>query len=163
MISFCSAGIATPALYFIDQQSRKIYMEFIEDSETVKKHILSHLKACKVDIETLAENMGITIARMHGENMIHGDLTTSNFLLNRSTMQLTVIDFGLGQTEVAPEDKAVDLYVLERAILSTHPTLSGFFDKVLCSYIKTNGKFADEVITKLEEVRTRGRKRTMIG
>lgn len=135
-------------------------MEFIGDSETVK-HIILNLK--EVDIEKLAENMGITIARIHGENIVHGDLTTSNFLLNQSTMQLTVIDFGLGQTEVAPEDKAVDLYVLERAILSTHPNLNGFFDKVLCSYKKTSGRFANEVITKLEEVRTRGRKRTMIG
>ena len=32
-----------------------------------------------------------------------------------------VIDFGLGYVQALPEDKAVDLYVLERAMHSTHP------------------------------------------
>lgn len=31
------------------------------------------------------------------------------------------IDFGLGYTKPLAEDKAVDLYVLERAFVSTHP------------------------------------------
>ena len=31
------------------------------------------------------------------------------------------IDFGLGFQQPLAEDKAVDLYVLERAFLSTHP------------------------------------------
>jgi TP53 regulating kinase-like protein len=32
-----------------------------------------------------------------------------------------MIDFGLSYTSTLPEDKGVDLYVLERAFLSTHP------------------------------------------
>jgi TP53 regulating kinase-like protein len=32
-----------------------------------------------------------------------------------------LIDFGLGMTQPSVEDRAVDLYVLERAFLSTHP------------------------------------------
>ena len=32
-----------------------------------------------------------------------------------------IIDFGLSYVSSLPEDKAVDLYVLERAFLSTHP------------------------------------------
>lgn len=32
-----------------------------------------------------------------------------------------LIDFGLSYVSVMPEDKAVDLYVLERAFSSTHP------------------------------------------
>lgn len=31
-----------------------------------------------------------------------------------------LIDFGLSFTSTLPEDKAVDLYVLERALLSMH-------------------------------------------
>jgi hypothetical protein len=37
------------------------------------------------------------------------------------TPQIHIIDFGLGMTRPVIEDKAVDLYVLERAFLSTHP------------------------------------------
>ena len=32
-----------------------------------------------------------------------------------------MIDFGLSYNSTLAEDKAVDLYVLERAFLSTHP------------------------------------------
>jgi len=32
-----------------------------------------------------------------------------------------MIDFGLSYSSTLPEDMAVDLYVLERAFLSTHP------------------------------------------
>lgn len=34
---------------------------------------------------------------------------------------VVLIDFGLGMMQCVAEDKAVDLYVLERAFLSTHP------------------------------------------
>jgi tRNA A-37 threonylcarbamoyl transferase component Bud32 len=36
-----------------------------------------------------------------------------------------LIDFGLAYTTSLAEDKAVDLYVLERAITSAHASLSG--------------------------------------
>lgn len=34
---------------------------------------------------------------------------------------IVLIDFGLGLMKPSIEDKAVDLYVLERAFISTHP------------------------------------------
>jgi tRNA A-37 threonylcarbamoyl transferase component Bud32 len=37
------------------------------------------------------------------------------------TLPQALIDFGLSYMSHLPEDKAVDLYVLERAFLSTHP------------------------------------------
>lgn len=35
--------------------------------------------------------------------------------------EVVLIDFGLGMMKPTMEDKAVDLYVLERAFVSTHP------------------------------------------
>ena len=44
-----------------------------------------------------------------------------NLHLQSITISLKVlIDFGLSFTSTLPEDKAVDLYVLERALLSMH-------------------------------------------
>ncbi|CAO1635507.1 unnamed protein product [Sympodiomycopsis kandeliae] len=43
-------------------------------------------------------------------------------------------DFGLSQTSPSSEDKAVDLYVLERAFNSTHPYSGHLFEKVITSY-----------------------------
>ena len=57
---------------------------------------------------------------MHNHNFIHGDLTTSNFLIEQSTGDLVLIDFGLTTVSSSSEDMGVDLYVLERAFISTH-------------------------------------------
>ncbi len=41
-------------------------------------------------------------------------------MMVRSDGKLVMIDYGLGLCNATPEMKAVDLYVLERALLSTH-------------------------------------------
>lgn len=69
----------------------------------------------------MAERIGVSLAKMHGIHIVHGDLTTSNLLLREHTDQVVIIDFGLSSTSTLIEDKAVDLYVLERAFASTHP------------------------------------------
>lgn len=42
-------------------------------------------------------------------------------MIRSEDSQLVLIDFGLGVMKPSIEDKAVDLYVLERAFSSTHP------------------------------------------
>lgn len=37
-----------------------------------------------------------------------------------------LIDFGLGYNSTLPEDKAVDLYVLERALLAMHSSVGDY-------------------------------------
>ncbi|GBP73694.1 hypothetical protein EVAR_51607_1 [Eumeta japonica] len=83
--------------------------------------------------------------------------------LDSDNLQIVMIDFGLAQVSSSPEDKGVDLYVLERALISTHNDFPDLFKVILNSYknySKTNTK---EILAKFEEVRARGRKRTMIG
>lgn len=60
------------------------------------------------------------MAKLHDGGMIHGDLTTSNMIVRKADEALVLIDFGLATIATLPEDKAVDLYVLERAITSAH-------------------------------------------
>jgi TP53 regulating kinase and related kinases len=78
----------------------------------------------------VAELVGTAIGKIHEADIVHGDLTTSNLMLTSSdgdvstsdeNYQIVIIDFGLGMTRPVIEDKAVDLYVLERALVSTHP------------------------------------------
>ena len=70
----------------------------------------------------LAYRIGQTVATLHDNTVIHGDLTTSNMILrDNDPEQLVMIDFGLSYTSTMEEDKGVDLYVLERALISTHP------------------------------------------
>jgi len=132
------------------------------------------------EAKALMERIGKAIGRLHEIGVIHGDLTTSNLMLQpteklsnghveqategRSILEgeVVLIDFGLAQQSVQDEAKAVDLYVLERAFGSTHPTAEHLFQDVLAAY-KMSYKGASVVLRRLEDVRMRGRKRSMLG
>lgn len=138
-------------------------------SLTVRDHIASTQQPDSgpdVELGCLAERVGHILAKMHDQDVIHGDLTTSNMLLRCSVedgeSDLVLIDFGLSYISALPEDKGVDLYVLEKAFLSTHPNTEALFEKLLKSYAASSKK-SSAVIKKLDEVRLRGRKRSMVG
>ncbi|KAI8943012.1 hypothetical protein NX059_001050 [Plenodomus lindquistii] len=73
-----------------------------------------------------------------------------------------LIDFGLTTASIQDEDKAVDLYVLERAFSATHPAAEPLFQEVLKAYGESY-KGGKGVLKRLEGVRMRGRKRSMLG
>ena len=78
------------------------------------------------------------------------------------------IDFGLSFVSGKIEDKAVDIYVLKRAFISTHPGSEQVFDKVLEEYkvhmTRDNAKDKGlQIIAKFKEVELRGRKRECFG
>lgn len=162
------AGICTPVVYFVDNKTHSIHMEFIEDSLTVREYIqeLQNSGTAEDDprLVSLASKIGQTLATMHSVDIMHGDLTTSNMMLRQpyEESRLIMIDFGLSQTSPLCEDKGVDLYVLERAFLSSHPKTEKLFQRVLDAYAESYKK-SGEVLKKLEEVRQRGRKRVMVG
>lgn len=79
--------------------------------------------------------------------------------------EITLIDFGLAShstQNLQDEDRAVDLYVLERAFAATHPAAEPLFKEVLKAYGESF-KGAKAVLKRLEDVRLRGRKRSMLG
>uniref|UniRef100_A0A803XPP0 non-specific serine/threonine protein kinase n=2 Tax=Meleagris gallopavo TaxID=9103 RepID=A0A803XPP0_MELGA len=159
-------GIPAPVVYFVDYASNCIYLEDIVGAIAVQDHIYSVQRSGSdaSSLLGLAEKMGQLLARMHDEDLIHGDLTTSNMLLRPPAEQLdlVLIDFGLSFVSGLPEDKGVDLYVLEKAFLSTHPDTETVFQALLQSYAAASKK-SGPVIKRLDEVRLRGRKRSMIG
>lgn len=162
-----AAGISTPQIYHTDFNERKIYMEYFDKAVTAKDYICDNeLDTDKINL--LAAEIGTVVGTMHAHDIIHGDLTTSNMLLNpkhnaKEEYALIMIDFGLSRYHSNPEDKGVDLYVLERALLSTHSGLPLLFSIIMNAYKMSNKKNPEDVIAKYEEVRARGRKRTMVG
>lgn len=162
-----SSGISAPLVYFVDYTYHCIFLEEIVGSSTVRDHIAASRQSdLNKDLGWLAERVGRILAKMHDEDVIHGDLTTSNMLLRRNMedgeSELFLIDFGLSYISALTEDKGVDLYVLEKAFLSTHPNTEALFERLLKSYAAASKK-SSEVIKKLDEVRLRGRKRSMLG
>ncbi|KIK94611.1 hypothetical protein PAXRUDRAFT_827815 [Paxillus rubicundulus Ve08.2h10] len=136
--------------------------EVPEDFETEEDEV-NPLAEFGISVDALMKMIGIELAKMHLADIIHGDLTTSNMMLRRGTNDLVLIDFGLAFHSSLVEDKAVDLYVLERAFTSTHPDSKPLFESVLSSYEQRMGKKWDQIKRRLDDVRLRGRKRNMVG
>ncbi|EAW09956.1 serine/threonine protein kinase BUD32 [Aspergillus clavatus NRRL 1] len=129
-------------------------------------------------VRDLLRRIGRAVGALHKAGVIHGDLTTSNLILrppghvgeqadtgeSSPSMEgdVVLIDFGLASQSLQDEDRAVDLYVLERAFGSTHPRTEPFFEEVLNGY-RESYKGASSALKRLEDVRMRGRKRSMIG
>ena len=151
----------SPKLIKADDKSGKLELEFI-DGTTVRTALSTLTKPQQ---NKLMKDIGKCIAVLHNNNIIHGDLTTSNMMLNlkNKTHQLHFIDFGLSYISLRTEDKAVDLHVLERAFESTHcdyyPEL---FNLIITEY-KKQYKDADAVLARLKKVNERGRYKTKNG
>lgn len=176
-----------PAVYHVDEGRGWIMMEWIE-GEVVRVRVNEWLRRRKErgdkegdgeeELVDLMRRIGRAVGRMHAVGVVHGDLTTSNLMLRPRSHQIpngnsgteecilngdiVLIDFGLASQTTQDEDRAVDLYVLERAFGSTHPRAERLFTEVLQAY-RESFKEAGVVLKKLEEVRMRGRKRSMIG
>lgn len=148
-------GIRVPSLYLVDFINSTIYMEYI-DSSTVRD-----LLADSNDFEDIGRQIGSSLSKIHNSDTIHGDLTTSNMLSHQGS--IAWIDFGLSYVSTMPEDKAVDLYVLERAILSTHPAIGTKLFQIILESYAIDLNFSKEILKRFEEVRLRGRKRVAFG
>jgi TP53 regulating kinase-like protein len=101
-------GVRTPFIYFVDPVSAEIVMEFIEGINLKEK----------MD-ENLALQMGKYAGLLHINNLIHNDLTTSNFI-NSKNNQLVLLDFGLSFFSERLEDKAVDIRLVKEVFSSSY-------------------------------------------
>ncbi|KAF8401730.1 hypothetical protein HHK36_012676 [Tetracentron sinense] len=156
-------GVYTPVLYDVDPMLHTLMLEYVE-GPAVKDVLLDFGSHGVIDerMDDIVVQIGDAIGKLHDGGLIHGDLTTSNMLLRSGTNQLVLIDFGLSFTSTLPEDKAVDLYVLERALLSMHSSCGNVMDRILAAYRKSSKQWSS-TLNKLAQVRQRGRKRTMVG
>lgn len=103
---------------------------------------------------TFAREIGKKVGVMHSMGIIHGDLTTSNVIVND---HLNIIDFGLSFFSDKVEDRAVDLHVLDRALESKHwDVYEECKDEVIAGY-KETFKDADAVLKRFSVVQSRGR------
>ena len=143
------AGVVTPILYDVDLHDKTILMEEIKGD--LVKDIIN---------EDLAYEIGENIAKFHNLNIIHGDITSSNMMVNDEN-QLVFIDFGLGRYSDLFEDKAVDLLVLKKSLQSIdYNTAIKIFDKVLEGYAdeyNDDSLNREQIIKKINEIESRGR------
>lgn len=139
-------GFPCPKLIFNNEKDA-IEMEFIDGK--LLKNILNKKNCVK-----LSREIGEKIAVLHNNNIIHGDLTTSNMIFND---KVYFIDYGLSFFSAKIEDKAVDLHLLKEALESKHSQIwEECYKTALESYSEkaVNGK---EIIKRLQVVEKRGR------
>jgi len=179
-------GVSVPGVLGLDWEAGWMAVEWVY-GRTVRQvlderiHDAVSCEAVEADGELarLMGRVGAAIGRMHDVAVVHGDLTTSNLMvrdggsaageaggesLGKDAVdgEVVIIDFGLGVQSVQDEDRAVDLYVLERAFISTHPLAEGLFKELLRAYAESF-RGGNVVLKRLEDVRQRGRKKSMLG
>jgi len=149
-----SFGISTPLIYNMDTKNCTIIMQYIVGTLVNE---LSESKLIKSCIE-----IGKIVGLMHKNGIMHGDLTTSNFIVSKGKM--FVLDFGLANKTNKPEDHAVDLRLLKEILNSAHAKImnkawsnflkgyksavdSSHFSKItnLVKIIESRGRYANVV------------------
>ena len=106
----------------------------------------------KKQFETL-QKLGEQTALLHKNNIIHGDLTTSNTILSNN--KIFLIDFGLGFISTKIEDKAVDLHLIKQALEAKHfQNHKELFEQFTKGYRWTDSK---KILERLKIVEKRGR------
>jgi TP53 regulating kinase and related kinases len=142
-------GVNVPSVFNLKDSEKNFKIEeaFVEGDRLSEK--LSSYSGEK-QFEVL-EKIGGMILKLHGEDIIHGDLTTSNIIL-KNDGEVYLIDFGLGFISRKIEDKAVDLHLFKQALEAKH---FQNWEKLLASFFK--GYRAEDVIERLKKVEARGR------
>ena len=137
-------GLRTPYIYFVDPFRAEIVMEFI-----------SGKRASKVLTSSICFDIGNFVSTLHLFNIIHGDLTPSNFIVNR---KMTMIDMGLSFYSTRIEDKAMDIRLFNEILKSTyHQSYSKFFGHFLEGYKSVNSKQLEKILQRIDEIETRKR------
>lgn len=148
------AGVPTPTIFLVDTKNSTIIMEFVEGNQM--KQLLRNVS--KAEREKLCLKIGELIGRLHEYGVIHGDLTTSNMILDAED-KIFFVDFGLGEKTKELEAKGVDLHLMKRALQSTHFQFAEeCFNAVIGGYSKISGTAnMKNVLEKIREIEKRGR------
>ena len=144
-----SFGIPAPLVYFVNLKNTSIIMQEIPGTPV---HDLSESK-----IIQLSKTIGKLVGMLHKNGIMHGDLTTSNFIFFKNNVY--VIDFGLSQNTIKPEDHAVDLRLIKEILNSAHAKIMiPAWKNFLLGYKSVVGNANYVKITKLvSDIESRGR------
>ena len=143
-------GIPVPAIFSVNPYDNSIFMEFI-DGETLERALRGK------DFQEYLIQTAKILYKIHSLNVIHGDPTTSNFLVSD---ELYAIDFGLSCMSDDNEDRASDLRVFLESLDSHHSEINGR-DIFLEAYSEWDA--SKEVLEALKVLELRGRYNLMRG
>ena len=149
-----SFGISAPLVYFVNLHNSSIIMQYIPGKPL---HDLAESK-----IISLSKQMGSLVGVMHKNGLMHGDLTTSNFIFYQK--KLYIIDFGLSHNSVKPEDHAVDLRLIKEILNSAHARImEKAWNNFLLGYksVVGNSRYF-KILNLVADIESRGRYATVV-
>ena len=144
-----SFGISAPLVYFVNLEKSMIVMQEIPGKPV---HDLPQSK-----IIVMSKQIGKLVGLLHKNGVMHGDLTTSNFILFKNTIYM--IDFGLSQNTIKPEDHAVDLRLIKEILNSAHAKImESSWKNFLIGYKSIVGiTYQTKIVKLVSEIESRGR------
>ena len=146
-------GVPPPAVYAIDRENNTLLIDYIEGNNL--KEIVDRISIN--DLQKMCYEFGILIALLHKGNVIHGDPTTSNVIVDNKS-KLWLVDFGLSEMNATIEMKGVDLHLIRRAFETTHWNLQEIMlEKTLEGYTNKMGNATKSILERMSEIRERGR------
>jgi TP53 regulating kinase-like protein len=146
-------GVPTPTVYWVDVHRHSIAMEYLQGKQL--KQLVAELAVDK--LQEVTKELGKMIGLLHSGGVVHGDPTTSNVIMNQKG-NMWLVDFGLAEMNATVEMKGVDLHLMRRAFETTHWDFEAImWDATLDGYRSIQTKEADHVLSRVEEIRERGR------
>jgi len=144
-----SFGITTPLVYFVDEKKCAIYLQFIDGKLIRDLPGKQIIKICK--------EIGKIVGLLHKNGVMHGDLTTSNFILSQKG--LVIFDFGLSQKTNKMDDYAIDLRLFKEVLNSAHVQIvENAWTLFIQGYQKILGKnMTEKIINQVLVIEKRGR------
>ncbi len=144
-----SFGVPAPLVYFVDVKRCEIIMQHIPGTPV---HDLPPGK-----IISCSKSVGAIVGLLHKNGVMHGDPTTSNFILSEDGVH--VVDFGLAVKTEKPEDHAVDLRLVKETLNSAHAEImDGAWRDLLAGYRPVVGAaYCDKILKLVSIIEGRGR------
>jgi len=130
------SNFSSPSLYYVNLYETYLIMEYIDGKKL--KDLFKELS--NDELKIIGKRIGYMTAFLHNNNIVHNDLTTSNFIISgypKEDYEIYFIDFGLSIKTSDFREKAVDIDVLRRVLYATHPERADiFFKSFLESYLE---------------------------
>ena len=144
-----SFGVSSPLVYFVDPKKCEIYIQHVDGIVVKDLSNPTIIKTC--------EKIGRIVGLLHKNGIMHGDLTTSNFIVQKA--KIFVIDFGLAQRTEKMEDHAIDLRLFKEILNSAHAHV---MEKAWASFLRGYKKMVgisrhNRVLIQVSVIESRGR------
>ncbi|MEM5829987.1 MAG: KEOPS complex kinase/ATPase Bud32 [Candidatus Aenigmatarchaeota archaeon] len=140
-------GINVPRV--LEENDFWFSMEFV-DGKKLKEFLNEN------NYKEIATELGKIIGILHKNNIVHGDLTLSNLIIDKEN-KIWLIDFGLGEFTTSLEKKAEDLLTLVYSVKSSFSTFAEEFIKIFFESYKEFYSEGEKVVERMNKILQRGR------